>query len=527
MLYADGMNDSHAMGFNDPLVRGDMGKVGRNEPCPCGSQKKYKKCCGVAARSTEPLAIFTAEHPVTGPIRVDLPGLPGHRQTLILRNYFQDPNDPRHSEDYQGEPGEYRVVFTLHRPGIPLRPEGNYAVAEHLQGDSHLIIAKPAHPHPALPEGTHMRIFSEIDGESFMFICQPNDKGFLGKIELQSITAEDYNNAVRKAFRGATFALSGMSFQYDVPLEIYQMDVVELRTNSVRFSMVTPFREMPFLGVPTQAPSQNFLKYASYYREGLSSNSVNYQFLCFYKIIEGIRKRRQRLKKTAVDAAKIRAEKLLSLNEERIPETREEQVKWLNSIFATQREWDDLALKSSFPEEALGKKITRLISEDDQLDTVRNGIAHAILRSEEPTLSIDDASSLELVNKWLPLTKWIARHLLNQEFPPRYTDAPPQQRIIKLYRSRQFTPRAVEDHMEYDPVPGSLEFVREMECELHLGKVKLPKFNINIEDEHLAIDASGHPTVIYVAMEPGQDGLERILFTGFVNMSVTPPTWNI
>ena len=22
-------------------------KVGRNEPCPCGSNKKYKKCCGV------------------------------------------------------------------------------------------------------------------------------------------------------------------------------------------------------------------------------------------------------------------------------------------------------------------------------------------------------------------------------------------------------------------------------------------------------------------------------------------------
>lgn len=22
-------------------------KVGRNDPCPCGSGKKYKKCCGV------------------------------------------------------------------------------------------------------------------------------------------------------------------------------------------------------------------------------------------------------------------------------------------------------------------------------------------------------------------------------------------------------------------------------------------------------------------------------------------------
>ncbi|MCP4388788.1 MAG: zinc chelation protein SecC, partial [Gammaproteobacteria bacterium] len=22
-----------------------MGKIGRNDPCPCGSGKKYKRCC--------------------------------------------------------------------------------------------------------------------------------------------------------------------------------------------------------------------------------------------------------------------------------------------------------------------------------------------------------------------------------------------------------------------------------------------------------------------------------------------------
>ncbi|MDX1503354.1 MAG: SEC-C metal-binding domain-containing protein [Thermoanaerobaculia bacterium] len=27
-------------------------KVGRNEPCPCGSGKKYKKCCGAPAAVT-------------------------------------------------------------------------------------------------------------------------------------------------------------------------------------------------------------------------------------------------------------------------------------------------------------------------------------------------------------------------------------------------------------------------------------------------------------------------------------------
>ncbi len=31
--------------FNQPVMR-EVPKVGRNEPCPCGSGKKYKKCCG-------------------------------------------------------------------------------------------------------------------------------------------------------------------------------------------------------------------------------------------------------------------------------------------------------------------------------------------------------------------------------------------------------------------------------------------------------------------------------------------------
>jgi preprotein translocase subunit SecA len=30
---------------NAPIVN-MVEKVGRNDPCPCGSGKKYKKCCG-------------------------------------------------------------------------------------------------------------------------------------------------------------------------------------------------------------------------------------------------------------------------------------------------------------------------------------------------------------------------------------------------------------------------------------------------------------------------------------------------
>ena len=30
----------------EPTIKLDKPKVGRNDPCPCGSGKKYKRCCG-------------------------------------------------------------------------------------------------------------------------------------------------------------------------------------------------------------------------------------------------------------------------------------------------------------------------------------------------------------------------------------------------------------------------------------------------------------------------------------------------
>jgi uncharacterized protein YecA (UPF0149 family) len=38
-------HDHHHHAPAMPVVRGHR-KVGRNDPCPCGSGKKYKRCCG-------------------------------------------------------------------------------------------------------------------------------------------------------------------------------------------------------------------------------------------------------------------------------------------------------------------------------------------------------------------------------------------------------------------------------------------------------------------------------------------------
>lgn len=50
-LYVDGNSHTHRAGEahshepQEPIVR-TTPKVGRNDACPCGSNKKYKKCCG-------------------------------------------------------------------------------------------------------------------------------------------------------------------------------------------------------------------------------------------------------------------------------------------------------------------------------------------------------------------------------------------------------------------------------------------------------------------------------------------------
>jgi preprotein translocase subunit SecA len=36
--------DTKSETIQKPIINKD--KVGRNDPCPCGSGKKYKKCCG-------------------------------------------------------------------------------------------------------------------------------------------------------------------------------------------------------------------------------------------------------------------------------------------------------------------------------------------------------------------------------------------------------------------------------------------------------------------------------------------------
>ena len=43
----------HDMAETSVPYRREGRKIGRNEPCPCGSGKKYKNCCGLKANNAD------------------------------------------------------------------------------------------------------------------------------------------------------------------------------------------------------------------------------------------------------------------------------------------------------------------------------------------------------------------------------------------------------------------------------------------------------------------------------------------
>ena len=45
-IIGDSKDHTHQPVINEPAHRDEETKVGRNDPCPCGSGKKYKKCHG-------------------------------------------------------------------------------------------------------------------------------------------------------------------------------------------------------------------------------------------------------------------------------------------------------------------------------------------------------------------------------------------------------------------------------------------------------------------------------------------------
>jgi hypothetical protein len=386
-----------------------MAKVGRNDPCPCGSGEKFKRCHGAPDQSgtmnnTDTVA---ADH---HPKLEGTWGISGIGMFMTLKRiYGKNPNDPRNSAPPSGSAGKYKVTFVLSRPGFAPLKENHISFSDDLPGDSHIFIGNPA--------DVRLEIEAKLSSENLKLYGYPNEKGFLGKIEIAEVHAQGFGEANLKAYNALSIVLSRLSLMTDVPLHIYRITTIELATQNLIGSFTLPFAETAAPMFSAYEPDKDLANFASLYREALNSNAPNYQYLSFFKIIEGVRRILEERTTGENEAARAKGERPPSRPREILPTTREEQVAWLNSVLKPQK-WSDLALQQVFPAEAVGKKINDLIRSGGVLDMIRNRIAHAVMRDEtKETINIDDGLLINEVTAWLPLCKCMARYLLKKEYP--------------------------------------------------------------------------------------------------------------
>lgn len=223
--------------------------------------------------------------------------------------------------------------------------------------------------------------------------------------------ANNLRDAHSKCYKAVTPVLSQFTLRWDVPLVVYQIDAVELRRGTRLITHRNPCLEVEVRGKFGFAVDPELRAYASVYREALTTESITYQFLCLFRIIESLPKRRKTLEREAK-----RTGRSYTPPDEIYPSTREEALGLLNSLYPARppKGWDDAALDSVLVSEARGKRFTEIIA---SLVPVRDNIAHTLVQRADELVSIDDPSAIRKVEKWLPVVKSMARAMLNSDFP--------------------------------------------------------------------------------------------------------------
>ena len=348
------------------------------------------------------------------PVRAEmaLPTFPGEAAALTMVPTFP-PGDPRNTNDPNGQPGKYRVTLVLARPGRFEVGERTFNFSDLLTGDSHIAITRPAVVPKAMPDAVAIRIRAQTDAGAFMFDGKPNESGYLGKLVSAPFDGQNFDDAVKRAYHAVAPTLSNWSAHLDVPVYVSQIDATELQTGAARMQLLMPPLEVTFAVEAEPKLESEFRYYAGLYREALNSNSPAYRFLCFYKIIEGLRLRRNRLAKEARTSGREPAR----FGFETVPSESSALRPWLNAIYGL-RDWPQSAVDQVLPSDTRGKRFGQII--ESKLMPLRNEVAHGILDSGELGMSIDDMLKLERVNLWLPLTRTIARRMLKNSFRDQF-----------------------------------------------------------------------------------------------------------
>lgn len=334
-------------------------------------------------------------------------GFPGETSTLFRRHMWTGLYSHLNEVPISGLPGDYRVTFFLGRPEFRATPERVIGLSKGRPGDSHLTILTSELP-PGISEA-EIWIDVETASGSFRFRGYTNNNGHLAQLETFPFHAQDRRDAELKATRLVQILLSEQSARLDIPLQIQFVEVTDLTTWNRSVTAVAFFPDT-HTWEPVAAYDQEFAALAGLYREGLQSNSSIYRFLCFYKILEVSRKRREQLGRKSKAAGKT------VRNRERVPSSQTELKSWLNAIFVP-RPWPEQVVDRIFPAEARGKKLTALY--DGELRRLRDQIAHGILDSGKYLL-LDDPEEIREFAYWLPFLRCAVRRTLKNDFPERY-----------------------------------------------------------------------------------------------------------
>ncbi len=199
--------------------------------------------------------------------------------------------------DPAGHEGAYQVAVTLTRRGAPDVSFVYATDANMLEGDSHLRLPEIRGKDGSV--GVLLLTYNTHEGGTVMFQLLPNSQGRLGQIRTV-FRADNADDARRKAYRLLNPFLCDLSYRYDVPMEILQWNVAELATFTLSGMKQDDFREKAFDPEKFFGPGLNYEKlhlyefFTSLYREGANSSSVNYGFLCFFRIVEGVVKLRRK-----------------------------------------------------------------------------------------------------------------------------------------------------------------------------------------------------------------------------------------
>lgn len=302
--------------------------------------------------------------------------------------------------DATGHEGPYQVTVTLTRRGAPDVPYMYVTDAYSMEGDSHLRMVERWREDGALE--VPLLTYANPEGGMTEFQLLANQQSRLGQIRTV-LKAENADDARRKAYRILNPFLCDLSYRYDVPIEVLQMNVVELATLTVGVMKQDDFREKAFDPVQFLGDGLNYEHLPNYeffmrlYREGANSSSVDYGFLCFFRIAEGV----MLLRRKTIAEQESKSWKKVPRPEVFLDHETVENDK------------EDL-----FPPELLGKSLFEVY---ENLKEDRVKVGHGFLDEEDPLQNYEDIIADRLEDEeWAGTrraqARYLARRMLRSEF---------------------------------------------------------------------------------------------------------------